>query len=79
MTPPSVDPLVIDPLSEQIDLLAMTIRDIGPLVVAFSGGVDSALLTVAALNELGPDGVLAVTADSASLGSGELDHCRALA
>ncbi|MCP3987558.1 MAG: ATP-dependent sacrificial sulfur transferase LarE [Actinomycetia bacterium] len=57
----------------------MTIRDIGPLVVAFSGGVDSALLTVAALNELGPNGVLAVTADSASLGSGELDHCQDLA
>ena len=72
----SVDSLVSDYLDEQIDLLATTIQGIGPLVVAFSGGVDSALLTVAALNALGPDGVLAVTADSASLGSGELDHCR---
>jgi uncharacterized protein len=71
-----VDSLVAEHPDEQTDLLAATIRDIGPLVVAFSGGVDSALLAVAAVEALGPDRVLAVTADSASLGSGELNHCR---
>lgn len=58
--------------------LARTIESIGPLVVAFSGGVDSALLALAAHRVLGPD-LVAVTARSASLATGELDHCRALA
>ncbi len=48
------------------------------MVVAFSGGVDSALLVVAARKALGRDGVRAVTADSASLATGEADHCREL-
>jgi uncharacterized protein len=47
-------------------------------VVAFSGGVDSALLVVAARKVLGRDGVHAVTADSASLAIGEADHCRGI-
>lgn len=50
----------------------------GPMVVAFSGGVDSALLAVAA-HRADPGGTLLVTADSASLAEGELDHCRAFA
>lgn len=49
------------------------------LVVAFSGGVDSALLAVAARKALGHHGVHAVTADSASLSKGEADHCATLA
>lgn len=48
------------------------------LVVAFSGGVDSALLVVAARKALGRNGVQAVTADSASLAAGEANHCRAI-
>ena len=48
------------------------------LVVAFSGGVDSALLAVAARKALGRSGVSAVTADSASLSTGEADHCRSI-
>ena len=48
------------------------------MVVAFSGGVDSALLAVAARKALGRDNMHAVTADSASLALGESDHCRSL-
>lgn len=69
-------PLVDVGLESGIDDLLTTISDIGPLVVALSGGVDSALLAVAATRALPREQLLAVTADSASLGSGELDHCR---
>ncbi len=54
------------------------IATIGPMIVAFSGGVDSSLLAVAAHRVLGDD-MLAVTADSASLATGELQQCRSLA
>jgi uncharacterized protein len=47
-------------------------------LVAFSGGVDSALLVVAARKALGRTGVRAVTAASASLATGEADHCRSI-
>jgi uncharacterized protein len=54
------------------------ISDIGPMLVAFSGGVDSSLLAVAAHRVLG-SAMEAVTADSASLATGELEHCRSFA
>ncbi len=49
------------------------------MVVAFSGGVDSSLVAFTAARSLPSDSVLAVTADSASLASGELNHCQHLA
>ncbi|WP_199807800.1 ATP-dependent sacrificial sulfur transferase LarE [Streptomyces sp. NRRL S-350] len=64
---------------EQADALLAAVRALGPLAVAYSGGVDSALVLAAGVRALGPDGVLAVTAVSASLASGELDAARALA
>jgi uncharacterized protein len=50
--------------------LVARVAEIGPLAVAFSGGVDSALVLAAAARATGP--VLAVTADSASLATAEL-------
>lgn len=65
-------------MSELSDRLRDAIQSVGPMVVAFSGGVDSSLVAAAAARTLNPDDVIAATADSASLGSGELDTCRRL-
>jgi len=48
-------------------------------VVAYSGGVDSAVLLAAALEILGSDHVIAVIADSPSLARAELEAARAQA
>jgi pyridinium-3,5-biscarboxylic acid mononucleotide sulfurtransferase len=51
----------------------------GPMVVAYSGGVDSAFLAVVASTVLGPDAVRAVTAVSPSLGDEQRHQCERLA
>ena len=51
-------------LTRQYKTLCRGISDLGPVAVAFSGGVDSALLLRAAADALGADRVLAVTAIS---------------
>jgi pyridinium-3,5-biscarboxylic acid mononucleotide sulfurtransferase len=63
------------------DLAALRQRldQLDQVVVAFSGGADSAFLAWAAHDALGPERVLAVTAVSPSLAGFERDDCAALA
>jgi hypothetical protein len=61
------------------DTLTGRLREIGPLAVAYSGGADSALVLAAAVRGLGAGRVLAITAVSESLASGELEPARRLA
>jgi uncharacterized protein len=62
-----------------LDGLRALLADLGPVVVAFSGGADSAFLAWMAHDTLGPAGAAAVTAVSPSLAGGERHDCAALA
>lgn len=66
-------------LQERLDALDARLRELGSLVVAFSGGADSAFLLAAAVRALGADAVVAGTAVSPSLPASELDAARAYA
>lgn len=66
-------------LDDKLAALDGSLRDLDSVVVAFSGGADSAFLAAAALRSLDADRVLAVTAVSPSLAGAEYDDCRALA
>lgn len=67
-----------DPLDHKLDLLESELRALGRVVVAFSGGADSAFLAAVAHRALGAD-AHAVTAVSPSLAGDEEADCRSLA
>ncbi|HEY2173124.1 MAG TPA: ATP-dependent sacrificial sulfur transferase LarE [Mycobacteriales bacterium] len=71
----SSDPLLDARLAD----LDAQLRGLGSVLVAFSGGTDSAFVLAAAARALGADRVVAGTAVSASLAAGELDDARAFA
>jgi uncharacterized protein len=63
----------------RLDDLQAELTRLGRVVVAFSGGADSAFLARVATDTLGAGRVLCATAVSPSLAPEELDDCRALA
>ncbi len=67
------------PAAGDLALLQGTLAGLGQVVVAFSGGADSAFLAKVATDTLGAERALCVTAVSPSLAPEELADCRALA
>lgn len=65
--------------SPDLDALRARLRDLGSVVVAMSGGADSAFLAWVAHDTLGVNRALAVTAVSPSLPAYEREGCSALA
>jgi len=63
----------------ELSALEARLRELGRVVVAFSGGADSAFLARVAHDVLGADGAHAVTAVSPSLAPEERADCEALA
>jgi uncharacterized protein len=70
---------VPDVLDRKLDVLRDELASLAPVVVAFSGGADSAFLAAVAQRTLGREQVHAVTAVSPSLAGAEHDDCRVLA
>ncbi len=71
----AVDSIIL----QKAESVRESLRRAGPLVVALSGGVDSAVLLRLAAEALGPDSVLAVTGVSESLGTEDLADARSVA
>jgi pyridinium-3,5-biscarboxylic acid mononucleotide sulfurtransferase len=74
----NVGPVAANLIDEKIDALQAELRRLGRVVVAFSGGADSAFLAAVAHHVLADD-AHAVTAVSPSLAGDEEVDCRALA
>jgi len=64
-------------LQEKIEQVTREFRSAGSAAIAFSGGVDSALVLKLAIDALGREHVLAVTARSPSVPAAELASARA--
>ena len=68
-----------DLLERRVEALESGLRELGSVLVAFSGGADSALVLAAAVRVLGTERVAAATAYSDSLPQRERDPARAFA
>ncbi len=66
-------------MTASLDALRDRLHELGRVVVAFSGGADSAFLAWVAHDTLGPERALAVTAVSPSLAGSERVDCAELA
>ena len=63
-------------LEEKYNLLQKILKELGKVVVAYSGGVDSTFLLKAAVDTLGTENVLACIGTSASLAKSQYDQAR---
>lgn len=66
-------------LTQKYNLLQQMLQEMKPVVVAFSGGVDSTFLLRVARDVLGPEQVLALTANSPTYPAFEFEQSRKLA
>src|SRR5690625_5697792 len=66
-------------LEQRLVDLEQRLRRLGSVMVAFSGGADSAFLLAAAVRALGTENVVAATAVSPSLPASELEQAAAFA
>jgi uncharacterized protein len=71
--------LTMDNIEQKYAQMGQILLGMDKVVVAFSGGVDSALLLKAAIDFLGPDKVLAITADSETYPQREKEEAIVLA
>ncbi len=68
-----------DDLHHKLDRMRALLRELGRVVVAYGGGVDSVFVLKVAVDTLGADNVLAVTSQSASVPDADLQQARDLA